>query len=161
MTSFSKVALSALFAVSTTLTVALIGAPTAQASAFSEADEAVAYRQQAFQLIRQNFGYMAGMVRGEIDFDGEMFEQRAQALHHLSNIPWDGFKHAGENYSGSGDARAEIWQNHAEFEQLAQQLQEDARKLAEAAASHNLGDVRSAFMATARNCQQCHEQYRD
>lgn len=161
MTSFSKVALSAIIAVSTTLTFASIGAPVAQASAFSDADEAVEYRQQAFQLIRQNFGYMAGMVRGEIDFDGEMFAQRAQALHHLSHIPWDGFKYAGENYTGNGDAKAEVWQNQADFEQRAVQLQEDALKLAEAAASHNLGDVRGAFMSTARNCQQCHERYRD
>ena len=161
MTSFSKAALSALLVVSTTLTVTSFGAPTAQASAFSEPDEAVEYRQHAFQLIRQNFGYMAGMVRGEIDFDGAMFEQRAQALSDLSSIPWDGFKYAGHNYSGNGDAKADIWQNQADFEQRAQQLQEDAMKLAQAAASHDVGEIRGAFMSTARNCQQCHEQYRD
>lgn len=161
MASFSKIALSAVIALTSTLTFATSSISTAHASAFSDADEAVEYRQQAFQLIRQNFGYMAGMVRGEIDFDGAMFEERAQSLSHLSHIPWSGFSYAGENYSGSGDAKAEIWQNKDDFDARALQFQQDAQALAEAATSHRLRDVRSTFMSAARNCQQCHDRYRD
>lgn len=139
-----------------------MSAPTsAHASAFSDADKAVEYRQQSLQLIRENFAYMAGMVRGEIDYDGEMFEQRAIALQHLSHVPWDGFRNAGENHRGSGDALPAVWENWSDFESRSEQLQEDAKALAEAAASHELSDVRNQFMATARNCQQCHERYRD
>lgn len=161
MASFSKIALGAIIALTSSLTLATSPISTAHASAFSDADKAVEYRQQAFQLIRQNFAYMAGMVRGEIDFDGAMFEERAQALSYLSNVPWAGFSHAGENYSGSGDAKADVWQNRDDFDARALQFQQDAQALAEAAASHQLRDARGAFMSTARNCQQCHDRYRD
>lgn len=157
--------LNAIVSTTVGLTLALtisIAAPNhAHASAFSDADKAVEYRQQSLQLIRQNFAYMAGMVRGEIDFDGDMFEQRAIALQHLSHVPWDGFKYAGENHRGDGDALPAVWDNWDDFESRAKQLQEDAKALAEAAASHQLSDVRNQFMATARNCQQCHDNYRD
>lgn len=157
--------LNAIVSTTVGLTLALtisIAAPNhAHANAFSDADKAVEYRQQSLQLIRQNFAYMAGMVRGEIDFDGNMFEQRAIALQHLSHVPWDGFKYAGENHRGDGDALPAVWNNWDDFESRAKQLQEDAKALAEAAASHQLSDVRNQFMATARNCQQCHDNYRD
>lgn len=160
MPSLTKLTLTAAIAFGATLTFAA-STPNAYASAFTDPDKAVEYRQHTFQLIRENFAHMAGMVRGEIDFDGEMFEQRAQALQHLTHIPWDGFKHAGENHTGSGDAKSEIWRNKDDFDARAAQLQEDAKSLVEAAASHELSDVRNAFMSTARNCQQCHDRYRD
>lgn len=133
----------------------------ASASAFSDGDEAVEYRQQALQLVRENFSFMASMVRGEIEFDGEVFERRATALHHLSHIPWDGFRDAGENHQGSGDALPAVWENWDDFESRYTQFQEDAKNLAEVATSHDVGTIRSAFMATAGNCRQCHDRYRD
>lgn len=156
-----KAMVSTITGLALALTFSLTTLNNAEASAFSEADDAVEYRQQALQLIRQNFAYMAGMVRGEIDYDGEMFEQRAIALQHLSHVPWDGFRYAGENHRGNGDALPAVWDNWSDFESRAEQLQADAKALAEAAASHELSDVRNQFMATARNCQQCHDRYRD
>lgn len=160
--SFSfKTPLTAIAATALTLGLSLSVPSNAHASAFTDADKAVEYRQQALQLVRENFSFMAGMVRGEIDFDGAMFEQRAKALAHLSHTPWDGFQHAGENYRGNGDALPAVWENWSDFESRSVQFQADAKALADAAASHELSDVRSHFMATARNCQQCHNTYRD
>ncbi len=159
--STSKYLLSAITAATITLSASLAPIQTATASAFADADDAVKYRQQGFQLIRENFAYMAAMVRGEVPFDGAMFEARAQSLHHLSHVPWDGFRYAGENHRGSGDAKTELRDNWDDFTARVAQLQEDTKNLAEASASHSIGDVRSAFMTTARNCQQCHERYRD
>src|SRR5690554_4964104 len=84
--SFSfKTPLAAIAATALTLGLSLSVPSNAHASAFTDADKAVEYRQQALQLVRENFSFMAGMVRGEIDFDGAMFEQRAKALAHLSH----------------------------------------------------------------------------
>lgn len=161
MTLPIKLILSSAIAITCTLGLSSIVASPAQASAFTDGDDAVAYRQQALQLVRENFAHMAGMVRGEIEFDGDMFEKRAQTLYHLSHVPWDGFRYAGENHRGSGDAKSAVWQNWDDFESRIAQFQEDARNLAEAATSHELSDVRGQFMSTARNCQQCHDRYRD
>jgi len=131
-----------------------------QASAFTQAEDAVKYRQGAFQLIRENFGYMSGMIRGEIDFDGEQFKQRSQALYHLSNIPFDAFSGAGENATDNSDALPAIWQNRSDFNAKAEAFQQAVKELVEAADSENMRTIRPAFMATARTCQQCHEGYR-
>lgn len=149
-------------------TLTLVGAlsmglfsAASHASAFTGAEEAVEYRQSGLQLMRENFATMAGMVRGEIDFDADMFEQRAHSFYHASYLPWDGFRYAGENVRGDGDALPAIWENWDDFEQRIAQLNEDAKALTEAAATGDMSTIRGAFMSTARNCQQCHDRYRD
>lgn len=143
-----------------TLALGLSSTAVADDTAFTHGGEAVDYRQNAFQLLRANFGYMADMVRGDREFDGAMFEERAQAVYHMSYIPWDGFKHAGENYTENSDALPALWENWDDVAQRAASLSEDARALAEAAASHDMGTIQPAFMDVARNCQQCHDEYR-
>lgn len=142
------------------LSVGALASSASFATAFTDADKAVEYRQQALQLIRENFAFMASMVRGDRDYDGELFEQRAEALYHLSYVPWDGFKHAGYQHSGNGDALPAVWENWDDFEERSEQLKADAKALAEAAASYDMNDIRPLFMSAARNCQQCHENYR-
>lgn len=132
----------------------------AQASAFTDGEEAVEYRQAALSLIRENFAFMASMVRNDRPYDAAMFEKRAQALYHLTYIPWDGFDGAGANVTTDSDALPGIWENKDDFDSRAAQLREDARALAEAAASGDMGTIRPQFLSTARNCQQCHENYR-
>lgn len=131
-----------------------------QATAFTDADKAVEYRQGAFQLMYENFSFMADMVRGDRDYDAEMFEQRAQAFHHMTYVPWDGFRHAGAEYSGDGDALPALWENWDEFTDNSEQLQKDAKALADVAAEHDMSAIRDQFMSTARNCKQCHDNYR-
>lgn len=134
---------------------------SAHSSAFTEAEEAVEYRQSALQLMRENFSVMADMVRGDIDYDAATFETRAEAFYHASHLPWDGFRDAGENVRGDGDALPAVWENWDDFSQRFEQLKSDARALSEASASHDMSTIRSAFMSTARNCQQCHDRYRE
>ncbi|MGX5913678.1 c-type cytochrome [Aliidiomarina sp. Khilg15.8] len=133
---------------------------TVQATAFTDADKAVDYRQGAFQLMYENFSYMADMVRGDRDYDAEMFEQRAQAFHHMTYVPWDGFRHAGAEYSGDGDALPAIWEKWGDFKQNSEQLQKDAKALAAVAAEQDMNAIRDQFMSTARNCKQCHDNFR-
>jgi cytochrome c556 len=134
--------------------------PGAQATAFTDPEKALDYRQGAFQLMYENFSYMADMVRGDRDYDAEMFEQRATAFHHMSYVPWDGFRHAGAEYSGDGDALPVIWEQWDDFTEHSEQLQKDAKALAEVAASQDMNAIRDQFMSTARNCKQCHDNFR-
>ncbi|RUO22659.1 cytochrome C556 [Aliidiomarina iranensis] len=142
-----------------TLTALQFSAP-AKADAFAEADEAVKYRQGAFSLIRENFGHMAGMVRGEIEFDAESFQKRAEALKHLSYIPFDGFSGAGAGITDGSDALPGIWENWDDFNDKAEAFKEAAHELARASEDASLRELRPKFMAAARTCQQCHDEYR-
>lgn len=55
-------------------------------------------------------------------------------------------------------AKAEIWQQWAEFEKLMRQLQADARATAEAAQGG--GNVQAAANKMFGNCKSCHDRFR-
>lgn len=143
------------------LVLTLLFTGTLKADPFESAEQAVEYRQQAFSMIRTNFGILAGMARNEIPFNADEAKSRAQAVYHLTHIPWQGFQGKGANTQGISDARPGIWQNMTDFEDRAATLQAAAKELLEATESGSMNTIRPKFMAVARSCQQCHEQYRD
>jgi|SRR5690554_993325 len=145
--------LAALFGLSVTTTVV-------HADAFVDTDDTVKYRQHAFSLIRDNFGIMAGMVRGEIKYDSAQFQQHANAVKYLSHIPRAGFSGAGENATTDSAALPKIWQNWDDFNSKMDDLVNAAAELAEAAESGNVRTIAPKFIATAGTCKQCHDNYK-
>ena len=59
------------------------------------------------------------------------------------------------------DALPAIWDNWEDFESRANQLITDADSLVDAAASGSMDEIKPAFMAAAKNCKGCHDQYKD
>lgn len=125
------------------------------ASVFSDAKDSVEYRQAAFQLIRHNMADIGDMVKGDVTYDAKRVTERAKALATLTTLPWYGFTVKG------GDAKAEIWQNLADFESRGAKLASDAAVLHTAAISGDQADIRKAFGTFARNCKACHDKYKD
>ncbi|RTE87543.1 MULTISPECIES: cytochrome c [Gammaproteobacteria] len=142
------------------LTVLLLSSATSALAQSDEAQDAIEYRQSALQLIRANFGVMADMVRGDVEFDAAVFAQKSKNLSHLAHIPWDGFTGAGANTSEGTDALPEIWEDWSDFEQKAQALVDASAELALAAEDDNMGQIRAKFMATVQTCRECHNNYR-
>ncbi|MCC5855366.1 MAG: cytochrome c [Idiomarina sp.] len=143
-----------------TLSLCLSLLNTAQANPFTDAEDAVKYRQQALSMMRDNFGIMSAMARGDRDYDAEQFKQRAKAVYHLSYIPWDAFQGVGERVTENSDALPVIWENWSDFESRISNFQQAVQELVEAADSGNMREIRPKFMTVARNCQQCHQGYR-
>lgn len=153
---FSKV-------VKTTVVALAIASSTAVVAqhAFNDADKAVEYRQKAFSIMQNNFAYMGDMVKGDVDFDAAIFAERAETFAHLAGVPWTGFAQEGAMPGDNTDALPAIWDNWDDFQQRAADFQKDADNLAVAARSGDQGKIRSAFMAAAKNCKGCHDQYKD
>lgn len=129
-------------------------------NAFTDAKDSIAYRQAAFQLIRHNMADIAGMLKGEINYDSARLNKRATALATLTTLPWEAFSVPGTG-QGGGDAKAEIWQNLQDFQSRGQKLASDAQALKTAADSGEQAEVRKAFGAFARNCKACHDEYKN
>src|SRR5690554_2821535 len=129
--------------------------------AFNDADKAVEYRQKALSIMQNNFAVMGDMVKGDITFDGVIFAERANDFAALSSIPWIGFSQPGAMPGNNTDAIPAIWDNWEDFVERADQLQTDAKTLQAAASSADQDKIRGAFMAAARNCKGCHDQYKD
>ncbi len=152
-------ALKQLLSIVAAMTIAFT---THQASAdtFVDANDTVTYRQHAFSMIRDNFGMMAGMVRGEIKYDAAIFQQHANAVQHLANVPLAGFTGVGKGVTTNSDALPAIWNNWSDFESKMDDLIAASAELAVAAESGVIRTIAPKFLATAGTCKQCHDNYR-
>ena len=143
------------------MSLAVSGSALADKHAFNDAESAVDYRQSAFSIMRANFVAMAEMVKGEVDYDASIFSQRAEDFARLSKIPWAGFTTEGAMPGDNTDALPEIWDNWDDFKQRSEAFMADADELANAASSGSLDTIKPAFMAAAKNCKGCHDNYKD
>lgn len=147
--------------ISAALAAVTLSAVTTAQTAFDDAEKAVEYRQKAFSIMRQNFAYLGDMVKGDVAWDQQLFAERAADFAKLATIPWPAFNTQGAQPGAGSDALPEIWDNWDDFQARATQFQSDAAALAEAAAGGDMGASKSAFMAAAKNCKACHDQYKD
>lgn len=148
-------------AITALFSVGLVGTASAEKHAFNDAESAVDYRQSGLSMIRNNFVAMADMVKGEVPYDAEVFTQRANDLARLSYIPWQGFQVEGAMPGNDTDALPEIWDNWDDFKERAESFISDTENLASVAAGGSLEDIKPVFMATAKNCKGCHDNYKD
>lgn len=146
--------------VSAAVALSFSGIAVAQ-NAFNNADKSVEYRQKAFSVMQNNFAAMGDMVRGDAPFDAVIFADRARDFAAMTSIPWSAFSTPGAQPGNNSDALPAIWSNWDDFNQRAEKLQADAKVLAEVAAAGVEADSRRAFLAAARNCKACHDQYKD
>ncbi len=76
----------------------------------------------------------------------------------LSHLPWAAFGSGTD--LGETKAKPEIWKEQAKFKGGADKLQAEAAKLAAAAKTGNLDNLKAAFGATAETCKACHDAFR-
>ena len=141
------------------LLVTFTAIPAIAATAFSDGKDAIEYRQNAFQLIRHNTGDIGDMLQGKVKFDQARLQRRVDALVGLSTLPWEGFTVEGAN-KASGDAKAEIWTDNADFVSKAEKLQTAAKALQAAAQTADQAKIKAAFMDFRGNCKACHEKFK-
>ena len=145
----------------TLLSIFSLGA-LAHADNKSPADNTIEYRKGNFHMIKMHFGPMAGMVKGEVDYDKDSFLANAEAVKALSMLVKYGFTDG----SAEGDfeetkAKPEIWENRADFDKKLETFQIEAAKLAEVAASGDMAAIKPQFGKTGESCKACHKEYRN
>lgn len=150
-----------LIGLTASLTLIASSASAADKHAFNDAESAVDYRQSALSIMRDNFVAMAAMVKGEVAYDAEVFEQRANDFSRLAHIPWAGFRVEGAMPGNDTDALPEIWDNWDDFKSRSENFVADAEQLAKVANSQSMEEIKPIFMQTAKNCKGCHDNYKD
>ena len=130
-------------------------------NAFNDAEKAVEYRQKALSVMQNNFAVMGDMVKGDTDYDADIFTARAQDFARLSHIPWAAFSVEGAMPGDDTDALPAIWDNWDDFQDRADSFSASAEKLYEVSQDGSLDSIRPVFMETAKSCKGCHDQYRD
>lgn len=127
--------------------------------AFKKSEDAIEYRQHAFQMIRVQIANMGDMLKGKVEFDAETFKMRANNAAALSKMPWEAF-YAGTD-KGDTSALPAVWSDNEKFMQKATAFADYADKLAIAAQSGDASVIKPAFGAWAKGCKDCHKSFKD
>ncbi len=134
---------------------ATLSAPAA--AQFAKAEDAIKYRQGALFVIGQHFGRLGAMAQGKIPFDAKAAQDNAEVVLNMSKLPWAGF---GPGTEG-GKAKPAIWKEQAKYKEHADKFEAEAVKLAAAAKTGNLDNLKAAFGDAAGTCKACHDAYRN
>ena len=128
------------------------------AAQFQKPEDAIKYRQAAFTLMGNHFGRIAAMAQGKAPFDAKAAAENASLLVSLSRLPMAAF---GEG-TDKGDTKAnpEIWKESAKFKEAIDKFQAESVKLAAAAKTGKLDDLKTAFGNTAATCKGCHDDFK-
>jgi cytochrome c556 len=136
--------------------VLLSGAAFAQ---FAKTEDAVKYRQSAMSVIGTHFSRMGAVVKGEVPYAKETFEQNVNIVAMLMPLPWDAFMVAGSD-KGSG-MKADALAQKDKFMILSKANQAEVAKLATVAKGGDLNAIKPQFGAAGASCKACHDMYRN
>lgn len=147
-----------LSAVALALSAALVGvSATADTLKFAKPEDAIKYRQNALFLTSQHFGALGAMANGRAPFNAELAKKNGEVLETLAALPWQAF---GPGTEG-GKSKPEIWSEKAKFDELAGNYVTEAGKLAAAAKTGDLAQLKAAFGPAAQTCKACHDAFRN
>ncbi len=116
----------------------------------------ITYRQSVMKAVGGHTGAMAGIVKGEVPFTGDL-KGHARALAELAEIAPRIFPES----SGVGDSRAlpAIWQKPDEFKKAMTAFQTAAAEL-NRVAEENPRNVGAALGELGKTCKGCHDSFR-
>lgn len=137
---------------------ALLSAVPASAQ-FAKPEDAIKYRQSALFVMGQHFGRLGAMANGRIPFDATAAAENADVVVALAQLPWAGFG-PGTDKAAPTKAEPAIWSEPAKFKAASDKLQAEVVKLAAAAKTGNLDNLKAAFGPTAASCKACHDDFR-
>jgi len=136
----------------------LANAGAAQAQ-FRTPQDAVDYRQGAFNVMGNHFARVGAMANGRVPFDAAVLQQNMAIIMTVSRLPWAGF--TPDTQGLTSKAKPVVWTERARFDAAAQDAARALTALNAAALTNNLDAVRRAFGETAASCKACHDNFRD
>ena len=129
------------------------------AAQFQKPEDAVKYRKGAFQVMAAHFGRIGAMASGRAPFDAAAAANNADVVVFMSKLPYAGFVD-GTSGTEKGQPMANVWSERVKFDAAAKKMQDEVVKLAAAARTNNLDQLKTAFGAAAGACKACHDDFR-
>jgi len=129
---------------------------TANAQFFAKAEDAIKYRQGAFQLIRAHFSALQPVVRGQVPYDKARVAADVSVLNVISTLPWAAF---GPGTEGGG-ALEVVWSDTNGFKAAEDKFLASLKPLTAAAQEGDIDKLRTAFANTGASCKACHDNFR-
>jgi cytochrome c556 len=130
------------------------------AHAADEPENNVKYRQNLMKAVGGHMGAISGVVKGEVTYGPHVVEH-ARAINAMSRVVGDVFATGTDHTKVKGSrAKAEIWQNTAEWQKVVQGFQTASANLVKAAEGNDKDAVAKNFAALGQSCGACHKPFR-
>lgn len=127
---------------------------------FQKPEDAVKYRKSAFSVMATHFGRIGAMAQGRLPFDAAAAAANADVVVTMSKLPYAGFVE-GTGGTEKGTPKPNVWSERPKFDEAAKKMQDEVTKLAAAAKSNNLDQLKTAFGSAAQSCKACHDSFRN
>ena len=151
----NKTALTLSLAAASLLT-ALPALPAA--AQFAKAEDAIQYRQSAFRVLGHHFSRLGGMATGRAPYDAAAAAADGDVLAAVAKLPFHGFV-AGSD-AGNTRALPVVWTAAPKFKEMNDKMVDATGKLAVAAKSGSLDQLKASFGPAAQTCKACHDEFR-
>ncbi len=142
-----------------TLAAATLTLSAPAAAQFAKAEDAIKYRQSALFVLGQHFGRLGAMANGKAPFDARLAQENADVVAAMARLPWAAFG-PGTDKGAPSKSKPTIWTEQARFKEHAEKLEAESIKLAAAAKTGSLDNLKAAFGPAAQTCKSCHDAYR-
>jgi len=128
------------------------------AAQFAKPEDAIKYRKASFTVMAAHFGRVGAMANGRAPYDAKAAADNAEIAVAMSKLPWAAFGEGTDK--GETRAKPEIWKEQAKYKEGADKMQAEMVRLAAAAKTGNLDNLKAAFGPAAGTCKACHDAYR-
>lgn len=145
-------------ALSFVLAAAAITLSAPASAQFAKPEDAIKYRKSALTVMAAHFGRLGAMATGKAPFDAKAAAENADVVVAMSKLPWAAFGPGTD--TGETKAKPEIWKEPAKFKAAQEKMQGEVVKLAAAAKTGNLDNLKAAFGPAAESCKGCHDEFR-
>jgi cytochrome c556 len=131
---------------------------TVNAQQFTKAEDAIKYRKNALYVMDVQYNQLKAMAQGKATYDAKSAMDTATVVEVLAKLPWAGFGEGTDK--GETKAKPEIWSEPAKFKEAQEKFIAEASKLATAAKTGKLEDLKVAVSATNETCKNCHSNFK-
>lgn len=147
------------YLISASLAAAALLTAMPAAAQFAKGEDAIQYRQSGFRVLAHHFGRLGAMANGRMPYNAAVAAADGEVLAVVAKLPAAGFV-AGSESGLNTRALPEVWKEQAKFKELNDKMVDATGKLAAAAKSGNLDQLKAAFGPAAQTCKACHDDFR-
>jgi cytochrome c556 len=143
------------------LTTAVLLAVAVPASAqFSKPEDAIRYRQSAYVLMGNHMGRINAQLKSDKP-DVAAIQKSAGIVDFASQLPGEGYV-PGSDKGGTPPTKAkpEVFTD-PKVRDVGRAMRQEVVKLVDVSKTGDIAAIRTQFQATAKSCDNCHDNYRN
>lgn len=140
--------------------VASMAAALPAAAQFQKPEDAIKYRQGAFNVMAAHFGRLGAMAQGRVPYDAKAAAENMAVISVVHKLPLTAFP-AGSDKGHPNRAKSSIWSDATGFKAAGDKLAAEMAKLDAAVKAGNADALKAAFGPVGGTCKACHDNYRN